>query len=199
MDLMSDGFGYGARDGLEDPPVTAVASRKVKPGCEKEFEDWVSGVASEAEGFSGYLGSNVFRPTTDEDDEYTIVFKFDHASNLERWQSSEERSSWNDKAQHLILEEPKVRVLTGLEAWFTLPSKEGAPPPPRYKMAVITWLAVFPLATLVFLALQPLLGGAPAILRTLVFTIVMVTTMTYVVMPRITRLFSFWLYPRNKK
>jgi antibiotic biosynthesis monooxygenase (ABM) superfamily enzyme len=99
----------------------------------------------------------------------------------------------------LILEEPKVRVLTGLEAWFTLPSKEGASPPPRYKMAVITWLAVFPLATLVFLALQPLLGGAPAVLRTLVFTIVMVTTMTYVVMPRMTRLFSFWLYPRNKK
>ncbi len=194
---MSDGFGYGARDGLDDPPVTAVASRKVKPGWEKEIEDWVSGVASEAERFSGYLGSNVFRPTTDEDDEYTIVFKFDHASNLERWQSSEERRSWNDKAQHLILEEPKVRVLTGLEAWFTLPSKEGTPPPPRYKMAVITWLAVFPLATIVFMALQPLLGSAPAILRTLVFTIVMVTTMTYVVMPRMTRLFSFWLYPKE--
>jgi uncharacterized protein len=33
------------------------------------------------------------------------------------------------------------------------------------------------------------------VLRTLVFTLIMVTTMTYVVMPRMTRLFSFWLYP----
>ncbi len=194
---MSDGFGYGARDGLEDPPVTAVASRKVKPGCEKEFEDWVSGVAIEAESFDGYLGSNVFRPTTDEEDEYTIVFKFDHASNLERWQSSEVRRSWNERARHLILEEPKVRVLTGLEAWFTLPSKEGALPPPRYKMAVITWLAVFPLATAVFMILQPLLGGAPSILRTLCLSIIMVLAMTYVVMPRMTRLFSSWLYPKE--
>jgi antibiotic biosynthesis monooxygenase (ABM) superfamily enzyme len=31
--------------------------------------------------------------------------------------------------------------------------------------------------------------------RTLVITALVVTLMTYVVMPRLTRLFSFWLYP----
>lgn len=194
---MDDGFGYGARDGVEDPPVTAVASRRVKSGCEEEFEAWISGLAAEVESFEGYLGSNIFRPMSPEDDEYRVVFKFDHASNLDRWQNSSERRSWNKRARHLIREEPKVQVLTGLEAWFTLPSKVGAPAPPRYKMAMVTWIAVFPLATVVFMLLQPLLGGAPAILRTLVFTVVMVTTMTYVVMPRMTRLFSFWLYPKE--
>jgi antibiotic biosynthesis monooxygenase (ABM) superfamily enzyme len=33
--------------------------------------------------------------------------------------------------------------------------------------------------------------------RTLVFTVIMVSMMTYVVMPRMTRLFSFWLYPKK--
>ncbi len=182
-----------------DPPVTAVASRRVKPGREKEFEEWVSGVTAAASGFPGYLGSNNFRPSDSDDDEYQVVFSFDHASNLRAWQDSEERRRWNERARPLIREEPKVRILTGLETWFTLPSKEGAPPPPRYKMATITWLAVFPLATLVFMVLDPLLGGAPVALRTLVFTLVMVTLMTYIVMPRITRLFSFWLYPKEKK
>jgi uncharacterized protein len=49
-----------------------------------------------------------------------------------------------------------------------------------------------------FMLLDPLLGGSPVILRTLVFTGVMVSLMTYVVMPRMTRLFSFWLYPKRK-
>jgi antibiotic biosynthesis monooxygenase (ABM) superfamily enzyme len=35
----------------------------------------------------------------------------------------------------------------------------------------------------------------PTLVRTLVSTALMVTLMTYVVMPHLTRLFSFWLYP----
>ncbi len=185
--------------GADDPPVTAVASRRVKPGREEEFEEWVAGVTAAGARFPGYLGSNIFRPSGPDDDEYQIVFGFDHASNLERWQGSEERRRWNEQARDLIHEEPRVRVLTGLETWFTLPSKEGDPPPPRYKMVVVTWLAVFPLATVVFMLLDPLLGGFSVVLRTLVFTMVMVSLMTYVVMPRMTRLFSFWLYPKKQR
>jgi len=198
--LSSDMTEGGNATAANDPPVTAVASRRVKSGREKEFEEWVAGITAAASEFPGYLGSNNFRPSgSDDDDEYQIVFSFDHASNLRAWQDSEERRRWNERARPLIREEPKVRILTGLETWFTLPSKKGAPPPPRYKMATITWLAVFPLATLVFMVLDPLLGGAPVALRTLAFTLVMVTLMTYIVMPRMTRLFSFWLYPKEKK
>jgi antibiotic biosynthesis monooxygenase (ABM) superfamily enzyme len=182
----------------EDPPVTAVASRRVKPNREGEFEEWTSGILSAARGFPGYLGSNVVRPNSSEDDEYQIVFKFDHASTLKRWEESEEHRHWLHKSEDLIKEEPDIRILTGLETWFTLPSREGDPPPPRYKMAIVTWLAVFPLATTVFVVLDPLIGGVHAILRTLVFTLIMVSLMTYVVMPRMTRLFSFWLYPKRK-
>jgi antibiotic biosynthesis monooxygenase (ABM) superfamily enzyme len=62
-------------------------------------------------------------------------------------------------------------------------------------MAVVTWLAVFPLITLILVLFGPLLGLLPMLLRTLVLTAVMVSLMTYVIMPRLTRLFSFWLYP----
>ena len=180
----------------EDPPATGVASRRVEPGREDEFEDWTSGILAAARGFPGYLGSDVLRPTDSEDDEYRIIYRFDHTSNLERWEGSDERRRWLDRAEPIVREQT-VRRLTGLETWFTLPSRSGQPAPPRYKMAVVTWVAVFPLATLLFTLLQPLLGGAPTVLRTLVFTLVMVTTMTYVVMPRMTRLFSFWLYPKE--
>ncbi len=177
--------------------MTVVASRRVKPGREQEFEEWVSGILGAAAEFPGYLGSNVIRPSESGDNEFQIVFKFDHASNLKRWEKSQERRLWLRKSRDLLLEEEKVRVLTGLETWFTLPSRPGEPSPPRYKMAIVTWLAVFPLATAIFAITQPVLGGLPTVLRKLVFTLTMVTLMTYVIMPRMTRLFSFWLYPKD--
>jgi antibiotic biosynthesis monooxygenase (ABM) superfamily enzyme len=181
-----------------DPPVTAVASRRVKQGREQEFEEWVSGILDAANRFPGYLGSEVLRPSDPEDNEYKIIFRFDHASNLHAWENSEERQRWLSRSRPLLYQEEKVHVLTGLETWFTLASKPGEPAPPRYKMAIITWLAVFPLVALIFSLFGQWLNMLPTLLRTLVFTAVMVTLMTYVIMPRMTRLFSFWLYPDRK-
>ncbi len=42
------------------------------------------GVTAAAARSPGYLGSNIFRPSGPNEDEYQIVFGFDHASNLER-------------------------------------------------------------------------------------------------------------------
>jgi uncharacterized protein len=145
----------------DDPPVTAVASRRVKPGREREFEQWVPGILAAAKEFPGYLGSEVLRPSDPEDDEYRIVFRFDHASNLHAWEDSEERRRLLREAEPLIHKE-KVHFLTGLETWFTLPSKAGEPSPPRYKMALVTWLAVFPLITAILLpALRAAVEPAP--------------------------------------
>ena len=63
------------------------------------------------------------------------------------------------------------------------------------QMVAVTWLAVYPLITLILLLAGPVLSMLPMLVRTLVLTAVMVTLMTYVNMPRMTRLFSFWLYP----
>lgn len=174
-----------------------MASRRVKRGREREFEEWVSGILAEASKAPGYLGSEVLRPSAPGDDEYRIVFRFDHASNLHAWERSEERRRWLERSRPLLREEERVSVLTGLETWFTLPSKEGEPAPPRYKMAVVTWLAVFPVVMVIFTLFGHWLNLLPTVLRTLVFTLVMVTLMTYVIMPRMTRLFSFWLYPES--
>ena len=83
--------------------------------------------------------------------------------------------------------------------WFQMPKRHapGAPqPPPRWKMAMITWLAIFPLINVLNLVLAPLLGGLPAIVRTLVSTAILVPLMTWVVMPAMTRLFLRWLFPK---
>ena len=89
----------------EDPPVTGVASRRVEPGREEEFEEWVSGILGAVKGFAGYLGSDVLRPKSAEEGDYRILYRFDHTSNLERWEESEERRRWLDRAEPLVREQ----------------------------------------------------------------------------------------------
>jgi len=182
----------------DDPPATAVITRRVKQGREQEFEEWVSGILAAEKKFPGYLGSEILRPIDSEDNEYRIITRFDHASNLHAWETSEERQRWLRKSRPLLQEEEKFKVLTGLETWFTLPSKPGEPAPPRYKMTLVTWIGVFPVVTAIFFLFGRWLNPLPTVLHTLVFTAMMVTLMTYVIMPRMTRLFSFWLYPDRR-
>ena len=130
---------------LADPPVTVVITRKVKPGCKKAFEKFISGITASAMTFEGHLGANVFRPSNPKDNEYQIIIKFDRASNLKIWQESECRRQWLARAESLRLEPDTIRVITGLETWFTLPSSKPISPPPRYKMATVTLITLFPL------------------------------------------------------
>jgi antibiotic biosynthesis monooxygenase (ABM) superfamily enzyme len=65
-------------------------------------------------------------------------------------------------------------------------------------MALVTWLAVFPAITLVLLALTPVISGWPLPLRTLLLTVILVPALTWVVMPRLTRMLRRWLYPEPK-
>lgn len=180
---------------LNDPSVTVTIARRVKPECKTEFESFLTGVTNACGQFSGYLGSNVFRPVNADDPEYRIIFKFDRLSNLRHWEASAERQYWFAIAEPLTISPPQIQVLTGLETWFTLPGKPEIAPPPRHKMALVTWLAVFPLITIISAIFQQFLGILPLVLRVAVVTAIAVPTMTYLLMPQMTRLFAWWLYP----
>ena len=92
----------------------------------------------------------------------------------------------------------RTQILTGLESWFTLPAQPGAAAPPPYKMALVTWVTIFPLITVVVIVAAPLIGGLPLVPRLAVTTLVTVSLMTWVVMPRVTRLLRRWLYPGRR-
>jgi antibiotic biosynthesis monooxygenase (ABM) superfamily enzyme len=182
-----------------DPPVTVTVKRQVKPGCKKPFEDFLTGIINASMTFEGHLGTNVFRPTDPQDSEYLIVFKFDKQSNLRRWEESECRKQWMARGDVLTVGSPQFEVITGLETWFTLGTQKPIIPPPKHKMVAVTWLAIFPLVNIINRLLFPLLKTLPPLLSSFVTTAILVPLMTYVVMPRMTRLFAHWLYPKIPK
>ena|SRR5262245_13723478 len=178
-----------------DGPVTTAVTRRIKPGHEAAYEEFLAGISGAAKTFTGYLGVEVFRPAPGQGGEYRTVYRFDSSAHLRAWLDSEERAAWLQRAEPHVAGPMRTQVLTGLESWFTLPTQPGVPPPPAYKMAIVTWGTIFPLITLVVVASAPLIGSLPLVLRLAVTTGVTVPLMTWVVMPRVTRLLHRWLYP----
>ncbi len=172
-------------------PVTVTVARRVAPGREPEFERWYDGIISAASRSPGFLGSGILRPHT-ADQDWHVVYRFADPESLARWESSEVRAEWLRKADDLV-EETAVSRVSGLETWFELPGRT-APAPARWKMFLVTLAAIVPLVLLMNLTVLPLLSDWPLVVRTLVFSGTLTGLMTWVVMPRVTRLFRRFLY-----
>jgi len=169
---------------------------KIKRGREREFEAWLDGVGRAAAQFPGHQGLTVLRPAGAGSQEYVYIFRFDTYPHLQRWEDSPERQAWVARARELTEGEARKQVVTGLEYWFALPELPAGSPPPRAKMAFITLLAIYPLSLALPALLAPALTPVPALLHSLVVSMLLILLMTYVVMPRMTRLFASWLYPQ---
>lgn len=66
-------------------------------------------------------------------------------------------------------------------------------PPNRHKMALLTWVIVYPMITLLLAALDPFLNGVAMPLRTLALTLIMVPALVYVALPFATGRLQGWL------
>jgi antibiotic biosynthesis monooxygenase (ABM) superfamily enzyme len=89
---------------------------------------------------------------------YVIVFKFDNYTHQRAWAESAERQTWLARVRPLCIDDVKETVLTGLERWFTLCAAPNVPPPPRYKMAVVTLCVIYSLSYALRLALAPVMA-----------------------------------------
>lgn len=86
-----------------------------------------------------------------------------------------------------------ARELIAIHHAESAASSRASGPASRYKLALLTWVAAYALITTFLALLGPTLAGWPLALRTLVLSVTMVAALTWVIMPRLTRLFRPWL------
>lgn len=173
--------------------VSIIVSRRVQPEKIAEFEETLKAVNQAITEFKGYLGTNIFYPEKSSS-EYRIQIRFDSHENCQHWESSAEKEYWVAELDKYNQTPAKRHYITGLETWFALPTCQSLVPPPRYKMAIVTWLAITPSLYLFSLATLPWLGDLPLLGRMMITTMAMVSLMTYAIMPMMTKLFHKWLY-----
>ena len=180
-----------------DDPVTVLYSRRVKPGREADFEAWARGIVAAARQFPGHLGASVLDAPGSR--EYHILFTFADRRSLRAWLDSDERRRWLVRVGELLEADRGLQQLTGLETWFKLPGSNvpTMKPPPRWKMWLVSLVAVYPLVLAFQVLVVPRMARLPLPLRALVFPLVLLTLMTFVVMPMVTRALRRWLGPRH--
>jgi hypothetical protein len=61
-------------------PVTVLIRRRVKPGCEAQYEAWLQALQAEARSLQGYLGVTTQRPGASGPREYVSAVRFCHLS-----------------------------------------------------------------------------------------------------------------------
>jgi len=176
-------------------PVTTMVTRRVRPGREDDYERWLHGVAAVARDYPGHQSVAILGPHGAPPVEYTAIFTFASTDDLRRWMRSGDRRRWLDRAEELTLDDGDVQSLTGLEPWFVLPDRAVSQAPPRWKMALLTTLGVWPMLTVLAHVLGPLIGDWPHAARIGLSLAVGIPLMTWGIMPSLTRLFFSWLYP----
>jgi antibiotic biosynthesis monooxygenase (ABM) superfamily enzyme len=174
-------------------PVTVVYSWRARPGHEDEFADWAKQATTVASRFPGNLSATVLHEDGARD--FHLIHQFDTRRHLEDWIDSDERTRLLRKAKEVAAARTAVQRRTGLETWFHVPSEAAATmrPPPRWKMWLISLAAIYPLVLLFQAFLNPLIASWPLPLRAAMFPLILLTTMTYGVMPLVTRLLRPWL------
>lgn len=178
----------------DEGPVTVSVSRRVLPGHEAAYEDWLHGIIQAASQFDGHMGVNVLRPSGKTDGRYVLIYRFDSWEHCQAWEHSPTRQHWATKLDGIVEGDATTRRVSGLEVWFDLAEVPAAKPAPRWKMALVLIAVVFALVYPLQLVVLPLTQTWPHWLRTLLIAVVQVGLMTYLVMPRVTQLLKRWLF-----
>ncbi len=183
---------------LSPAPVTRIARRHAIAGREAEYETLVREMFAIMQSAHGFLGADLL-PPEQAGGAYQVIVRFVSEADLQQWDASPARAALHVRMREVAEDEPEYRRLSGLEAWFTSAVVPATMHPPRIRMAIVTWMGIFPTVSVVLWFIAPLLSGLPFLLRTGLMTALVVVVMTWGVMPRLTKFMRGWLNPARPK
>jgi len=178
-------------------PIHVAITRRIKPGREQEFQTALKEFFARSLAESGVHGAAMLVPPPGSGSaEYGIIRSFANAAERDAFYASPLYLDWKKRVAPLSDGEPEARELHGLEAFFR---QDSPSPPPRWKMAIATYLGVVPVIMTLALTLAPRIRSWNFVLYNLVFNACVVMLLTWVVMPLITRALHGWLQAGESK
>ncbi|HEY9492078.1 MAG TPA: hypothetical protein VIP56_08845, partial [Nitrososphaeraceae archaeon] len=170
--------------------VTTVICRKIRPGYEKDYNDWVRRYLNLERKAPGYLGTTIIIPGGGKSPLRYIIRRFADKAAMERWDNSEESLRLLKEANDYSTRH--YDTSTGLETWFALPDLKtlSQSPPPRWKMAIVIFFAAYAISSLSRYILTPFIGQWPILGNAVIYTAILVVVLTYFALPIATLVIS---------
>jgi len=173
--------------------TTEVISHEIRPGREKDFDDWLRRILVVKNETPGYLGTTVLSPGGGGSRLRYVVTRFRDKSALDTWRKSSDRARLFEEVRQYAT--PYLDDATGLETYFGPPGQTSFFPPPRWKITVLTLGASFLISLAAHFALESYFVPLGLPLSTFLFTAILVILLAYLALPGLTRALRGWLYP----
>lgn len=123
---------------------TIVVSHFIREGREQAFEAALKQVIQKAMVFEGHEGIQIIRSNSKANNEYILLIRFDTETNYQIRADSVPRNEWFQELKNYVYKESEIRYEDRLEFWFSLPEVTGTKPPTKWKMAILTWMVIYP-------------------------------------------------------
>ena len=175
--------------------VTSVICRNINPGYEKDYDNWLKRFMALQRKAPGYLGVTIIIPGSSKSSMRYIIRRFSDKVSMETWDNSKEAVKLIEEVNNYSTRH--YEQSTGLETWFTLPGLKSLSqsPPPRWKMTIVIFFAAFAISSASRYILNPLIGQWPIFGNAIIFSAILVISLTYFALPIVNRLLQRWLYP----
>jgi uncharacterized protein len=177
-----------------DPLVTVAVSHRVDEQDVDEFLAWQDRLRVAESSFPGFRGTELFRPVPGVQDEWTALYRYDSAADLDRWLISEQRKQLLAEGEKFADFNSRT-IDNSFGSWFVF-DEDGsdAPPPSEVKTSIAVWVGLYPTVVLLSLLLWPL--KMPLWLNLLVGNLCSSFAMTFLTMPYyVNPLLKRWLRP----
>ena len=173
--------------------ITIVVSRTLFPGREKEYGDWVRKLVTAAAEAPGNAGVTTLIPQRGKGGLHHVVIRFKDQASAEAWENSPIRIKLTAEADQFSRSHREAA--TGLETWFEIPECPQLDSPPHWKQAIVTFIGVYVVSTVVIKLLGLLHLGWNFFIDNILVSALVVAALTWAVMPVLTRVvFRKWLY-----
>ncbi|MGP4004382.1 antibiotic biosynthesis monooxygenase [Streptomyces sp. 8N706] len=103
----------GASRDTSGDSATVVTSQRIRPGRDEDYRRWQEQMDHVVRGFDGFQGTELHPPASDDDNEWTVVFRFARIEQLTTWLDSEARRDLMDEASPLFEGTPTQEILSG--------------------------------------------------------------------------------------
>jgi antibiotic biosynthesis monooxygenase (ABM) superfamily enzyme len=184
----------GGGERATDSLVTVVVAHRVDPHNVTDFLAWQDRLRLAESRFAGFRGTELFRPVQGVQEEWTALYRYDSAADLDRWLISAERQAL--LAEGARFSEFQSRTIdNSFGSWFAFDDQGAdAPAPSETKTSIAVWVGLYPTVVLLTLALSPL--KMPLWLGLLIGNLISSFVMSFVTMPYyVNPLLARWLRP----